>query len=76
MAKKEEKKGLFGGVFSSRDEKKEIDDLQAELAKTKKEAEAAKQAFKNLMAKKVEAKQDTSEELKAAEKRLTSLKPN
>ena len=79
MAKKEDKKGLFGkavDALSSRDEKEKISDLQAELAKAKKEAEAAKQAVKNLMNKNVAAKVDKREvagEAKAAEKKIAEL---
>jgi nucleoid-associated protein YgaU len=79
MAKKEEKKGLFGkavDALSSRDEKEKISDLQAELAKAKKEAEASKQALKNVMNQNVAAKVDKREvenEAKAAEKKIAEL---
>ena len=79
MAQKEEKKGLFGkavDALSSRDEKEKISDLQAELAKAKKEAEASKQALKNLMNKNVAAKVDKRQvesETKAAEQKIAEL---
>ena len=79
MADKEEKKGLFGkarDAFSNKDEKKQIEDLEAELAKAKKEAEAAKEAMKTVMNKTVDASKDKTEaekEAQAAEKRIAEL---
>ena len=79
MAKKDDKKGLFDkavDALSSRDEKEKIADLQAELAQAKKEAEASKQALKNMMNQNVSAKVDKREiesEAKAAEKKIAEL---
>lgn len=79
MAKKDDKKGIFDkavDALSARDEKETISNLQAELAEAKKEAEAAKQAVKNLMNQNVAAKVDKREvesDAKAAEKKIAEL---
>jgi chromosome segregation ATPase len=79
MAKKEDKKGLFGKAFdklSSKDEKEEISKLEEELAKAKQEAEQAKARAKELVSQNVETRMDKSgaeKELSAAEKRIEEL---
>jgi nucleoid-associated protein YgaU len=79
MADKEEKKGLFGkalDAFSSKDEKKELESMETELAKAKKEAEAAKQALKSMISKNVENSQEkglAEKEAEAAEKKIAEL---
>ena len=76
MTDKGKKKGIFGkavDAFSSKDEKEEIKNLEAELAQAKKEAETAKKAVKNLMGKKVKEKTSSEEEMKSAEKKIEEL---
>jgi len=79
MADKDKEKGIFGkavDALSSKDEKNEIKELEAELAKAKREAEAAKKAVKNMMDKNVEVKKDkvdTQKEMQEAEKRIEEL---
>lgn len=71
MAKKDDKKGLFGkavDALSSRDEKDKIAALEAELEKAKKEAAAAKESIKDLLDQNVEAKEEKSVVKQAAEK--------
>lgn len=79
MADTEKKDGIFKkavDAFSSKDEKEAIAELEAELAKAKKEAEAAKTAIKDLLDQNVEAKRGGSDaelKAKAAEKRIAEL---
>jgi lipopolysaccharide export LptBFGC system permease protein LptF len=70
---------LFGraiDAFSSRDEKEDISDLESELAKAKKYAEASKQAIKSPLGQNVKTKKERSEaekEVQAAEKKIADL---
>lgn len=79
MAKKDDKKGLFGkavDALSSRDEKDKIEALQEELEKAKKEAAAAKESIKDLLDQNVEAKEEKSvvkQEAEKAEKKIEEL---
>lgn len=79
MAKKDDKKGLFGkavDALSSRDEKDKIAALEEELEKAKKEAAAAKESIKNLLDQNVEAKEEKSvvkQEAEKAEKKIEEL---
>jgi len=79
MADTEKKDGIFKkavDAFSSKDEKETIAELEAELAKAQKDADAAKTAIKDLLNQNVEAKKGGSEaELKAiaAEKKIAEL---
>jgi chromosome segregation ATPase len=64
MAKKDKKKGLFGkavDALSSRDEKEEIEELQAQLEQAKKDASAAKSSLKTVLGQKTKAKKDKDE---------------
>jgi len=70
------KKGLFGkavDAISSRDEKEQISKLEAELAKAKKDAKAAKDAIKSQMDKNVKDKIGSQKEIKEAEKKIAEL---
>ena len=79
MADKEKKDGIFKkavDAFSSKDEKEAIADLEAELAKAKKDAEAAKTAIKDLLAQNVEAKKGSTnadDKVKEAEAKIAAL---
>lgn len=72
MADSEKKKGLFGkaiDAFSSKDEKEEIAELEAELA-------AAQKAIKSLLDERTKSgtgKPETQKEVQAAEKRIADL---
>ena len=75
MAEKK-KKGLFGkavDAISSRDEKEQVSKLEAELAKAKKDAAAAKEAIKSQMDKNVKDKIGSQKEIKEAEKKIADL---
>ena len=75
MAEKK-KKGLFGkavDAFSSRDEKEQVSELEAELAKAKKEASASKEAIKTLLDKNVKDRTGAGKEAKEAEKKIADL---
>jgi len=75
MAKKK-KKSLFGkavDALSSRDEKEQVSNLEAELAKAKKDAAAAKEAIKTLMDKNVKDKTGSGKEIREAEKKISEL---
>lgn len=77
MADEEKKDGLFKkavDAFSSKDEKETIAELEAELAKAKKEAEASKTAIKDLIeqnAKKGSTEAD--QKVKEAEAKIAAL---
>ena len=79
MADEEKKEGIFKkavDAFSSKDEKETIAELEAELAKAKKDAEAAKTAIKDLLAQNVEAKKgssDADDKVKEAEAKIAAL---
>ncbi|QRN83652.1 hypothetical protein JR338_02535 [Chloroflexota bacterium] len=79
MADEEKKDGIFKkavDAFSSKDEKETIAELEAELAKAKKDAEAAKTAIKDLLAQNVEAKKgssDADDKVKEAEAKIAAL---
>ena len=77
MADEEKKDGLFKkavDAFSSKDEKETIAELEAELAKAKKDAEASKTAIKDLIEQ--NAKKGTAEadqKVKEAEAKIAEL---
>lgn len=79
MADSDKKKGIFGkaiDAISSRDEKEKIAELEADLEKAKKEAEASKKTVQSLLSKNKETAGDKSEaekEVKAAEKKIADL---
>jgi len=79
MAENDRKKGIFGkavDALSSRDEKEAINELESELEKTKKEAEAAREAVKSLSNQKAASSEDktaTEQQLKMAEKKIAEL---
>lgn len=68
MAEKE--KGFLkraADAFSSKDEKETINELEKELAKTKREAEASKKAIKSLLDQRADPKEVEASEKKVAE---------
>jgi len=76
MSDQDKKKGLFGkavDAFSNRDEKEEVEKLQAELEKAQKEAAAAKEAMKSLMNKNVSDKTGSNKEIEEADKKIEEL---
>ncbi len=63
----EKKKGLFGR------KKEQIEDLEAELAKAKKDAAAAKEAIKSQMDKNAKDKMAAQKAIKDAEKKMADM---
>ncbi len=79
MAAAEKKDGIFKkamNAFSSKDEKETIAELEAELAKAKKEAEQAKKTVSRLIDRTAEVTKDNTDseaKVKQAEKRIAEL---
>ena len=79
MAEPEKKEGIFKkaiDAMSSRDEKETIVELEAELEKTKKEAEQAKKTVSTLIDRTAEVTKDNTEaetKMKEAEKKIAEL---
>lgn len=79
MAEKDNKKDIFGkavDAFSSKDEKEKIEELNSELEKAKKEADATKDAIKSLLDQNAETKKDkltVEKEAKEAGKKISEL---